>query len=36
MMSKCFSAEFPHALDFEPWRRELMQRCLNTCHSCVF
>ncbi len=31
MMRKCFSA-----LDFEPWRRELVQRCLNTCHSCVF
>ncbi len=29
MMSKCFSAEFPRALDFEPWRRELVQRCLN-------
>ncbi len=36
MMSKCFSAEFPHALDFEPWCRELVQRCLNTCHSCMF
>ncbi len=36
MMSKCFNAEFPRALDFEPWCRELVQRCLNTCHSCVF
>ncbi len=36
MMNKCFSVEFPCALDFEPWRRELMQRCLNTCNSCVF
>ncbi len=35
-ISKCFSAEFPRALNFEPWRRELVQRCLNTCHSCVF
>ncbi len=34
--SKCFSAEFPLTLDFEPWCRELVQRCLNTCHSCVF
>ncbi len=25
-MSKCFSAEFPRALDFEPWCRELVQR----------
>ncbi len=36
MMKKCFSAEFPRALDFEPWCHELVQRCLNTCHSCVF
>ncbi len=25
-MSKCFSAEFPCALDFEPWCRELVQQ----------
>ncbi len=36
MMSKCFSAEFSRALDFKPWCRELVQRCLSTCHSCVF
>ncbi len=36
MMSKSFSAEFPRALDFEPWCREFVQCCLNTCHSCVF
>ncbi len=36
MMSKCFNAEFPRALNFEPWCRELVQRCLTTCHSCVF
>ncbi len=29
-MSKCFSTEFPRALNFEPWCRELVQRCLNT------
>ncbi len=23
-------------LDFEPWRRELVQRCLNTCSPCVY
>ncbi len=28
-MSKCFSAEFARALDFEPWCRELVQRCLK-------
>ncbi len=34
--SKCFSADFPRALDFEPWRRELVQRCLNDLHAiCV-
>ncbi len=27
--SNCFSADFSCALDFEPWRRELVQRCLN-------
>ncbi len=36
MMSKGFSAEFARTLDFEPWHHELVQRCLNTCHSCVF
>ncbi len=36
MMSKCFNTEFPRALDFEPWCRELVQRCLNTRHSCMF
>ncbi len=35
-MSKCFSAEFLPALDFEPWRHELVQRCLKTCHLCLF
>ncbi len=33
---KCFRAEFPRALDFEPWCRELVQCCLNTCNSCMF
>ncbi len=35
-MSKCFNAEFPRTLDFEPWRRELVQRCFNTYNLCVF
>ncbi len=36
MMNNCFSAEFPRTLGFEPWRHELVQRCLNTCNSCMF
>ncbi len=28
-----FSADFSRALDFEPWRHELVQRCLNNLHT---
>ncbi len=33
LMSNSFSTDFFRALDFEPWHRELVQRCLNNLHA---